>query len=256
MPRVGIGVYKIDNSKVSRVISWALRAGYRNIDTASAYENEEGVGRGIIESGLDRKQVFITTKLAANDFIRPEEAFYESLNKLQTDYVDLYILHWPFVNWKNAWKVVENFYKEGKIKAIGVSNFNINELKEIKKISKIKPVVNQIELNPFLVRNKLIDYCKSEDIAIEAYSPLTRGGRLKDTMLETLAKGYGKTTAQIMLRWGLQRGFLMIPKSETKSHLESNFDVFDFEIQSNDMQKIDSLNENNSPLIYVWGRNC
>ena len=254
IPMVGIGVNNIENSKVSRVISWALKSGYRHIDTASAYENEEGVGRGIRESGFDRDQIFITTKLAANDFPRPEKAFSESLSKLHVEYIDLYLLHWPFVNWINAWSVLEDIYEEGRARAIGVSNFNIEQLEILKNKGRIKPVVNQIEVNPFVVKSKLIDYCQTEGIAVEAHSPLSRGKRLNDTLLETLAKGYGKTTAQIMIRWGLQRDFLMIPKSKKKSHLESNIDVFDFEIEKSDMQKIDSLNENNSPSIYVWGR--
>jgi len=254
IPRIGLGVWKINNEKVSQAISWAIDSGYRHVDTARVYENEQGVGKGILNSGLDRKQVFVTTKLAINDFFRSEKAFYESLSKLQTDYVDLYLLHWPLVNWKGAWNVLENLYEEGKIRAIGVSNFNIKDLEHLKKECRIKPAVNQVELSPFLVRSKLIDYCQSEDIAVEAYSPLTRGKRLNDKTLEFLAREYKKTTAQIMIRWGLQRGLIMLPKSETKSHIESNIDVFDFEIEKSDMKLIDSLNENYTALVPFWGR--
>jgi methylglyoxal/glyoxal reductase len=249
-----LGVWKIDNSRVDQVVVWAFKSGYRHIDTACAYRNETGVGQGIRQSGLSRQQVFITTKLAVQDFFKPETAFLESLNKLKTDYVDLYLLHWPFFNWKNAWKTLEEFYQSGRAKAIGVSNFGINQLQELKKLGGIKPLVNQVELSPFLFREKLIDYCQSEDIAVEAYSPLTRGKRINDPLLTEMSKSLQITPAQIMIRWGLQHNLIMLPKSETKSHIQSNFDVFDFEIDKKDMQKLDQLNENYSALIPGWSR--
>lgn len=254
IPRIGLGVWKIENSKVSQVVSLALETGYRHIDTACAYRNESGVGLGIRQSSLNRQDIFVTTKLAIQDFFKPEKAFSQSLDKLKMDYVDLYLLHWPFLNWKNAWKTLENIYKNGQAKAIGVSNFGIRQLEELKKIGGIKPMVNQVEISPFLFREKLIDYCQSEDIVVEAYSPLTRGKRIDDPTLIGIANSSGKTTAQIMIRWGLQHNLVMLPKSETKSHIQSNYDVFDFEIDKNDMQKLDNLNENYSALIPGWSR--
>jgi len=254
IPRVGLGVWQIENSEVGRAVSWALDYGYRHIDTARVYKNEEGVGKAIHESNLDRNQIFVTTKLAVNDFFRPEKAFSESLARLQLDCVDLYLLHWPFLNWKNAWKALENIYEAGKARAIGVSNFGIKELEALKKVGKIKPAINQVEISPFMARSNLLSYCQSENILVEAYSPLTRGKRLDNTTLETLGREYKKTPAQIMLRWGLQHDLIMLPKSETKSHIESNLDVFDFEIERSDMQRIDSLDENYTALATIWSR--
>lgn len=255
IPRVGLGVWRIDNSMVSEVISWALDAGYRHVDTAKAYGNEEGVGKAINGSSLKREEIFVTTKLAAtNDFFRAEKAFYESLHRLNMEYIDLYILHWPFLNWKNAWKTLEKIYKDGKVRAIGVSNFGIKQLEEFKKLGGMKPMINQVELSPFLNRKKLIEYCKSEGIVVEAYSPLTRGRRINDETISEIAKKYNKSNAQIMIRWGLQQDLIMLPKSTNKSHVESNIQVFDFEISEEDMEKIDSLNENYSALIPGWSR--
>ncbi len=254
IPRVGFGVWKIDNEKVSGVVQTAIKAGYRHVDTARAYKNEEGVGKGIKKSGLDRKKMFVTTKLAVQDFSRPEEEFERSLEKLKMDYVDLYLLHWPFIGWKNAWKELEKIYKEGKARSIGVSNFNIKQLEEIKRMGGMKPMVNQVEISPFINRKELVAYCQTEGIVVEAYSPLTRGKRLGDKVINDLAKEYRKTAAQIMIRWGLQHDLVMLPKSETEEHIKSNIEVFDFEIKAADMKKLDSLNENYSALFPGWSR--
>ncbi|MFA5025296.1 MAG: aldo/keto reductase [Candidatus Shapirobacteria bacterium] len=248
MPRIGLGVWKIDNSKVSQVIKWALEAGYRHIDTAEAYMNEEGVGKGIRESGIPRSEIFVTSKLMIQNFFWAEKSFKESLRKLDLDYIDLFLLHRAFLGWKLAWKVLEKQYKEGKIKSIGVSNFGIKELKEMKKMGEILPMVNQVELSPFLNRQKLVDYCREEGIVVEAYSPLTRGKRLREAILIELALKYKKSVAQIMIRWGLQKDLVVLPKSENKDHIESNFEVFDFEIDELDIKKLDGMDENFSTL--------
>ncbi len=254
IPSVGLGVWRIDNSEVEQSVIWALQAGYRHIDTAVAYRNEIGVGKGVRNIGVARKNIFVTTKLLVFDFFRVKKAFNDSLRRLNLDYVDLYLLHWPFFGWKRAWKVLESIYESGKARAIGVSNFSIEQLKDLKKLGGVVPMVNQIEISPFLYRQKLIEYCQSEGIVVEAYSPLTRGKRLKDMMVVNIAKQYKKAPAQIMIRWGLQHGLVVLPKSADKDRIESNLDVYDFEIEAKDMRKLDALNENYSALIPGWSR--
>lgn len=253
MPRLGIGVWKIENSKTSQVISWALKFGYRLIDTAKVYGNEDGVGHGIIKSGVPRKEIFVTTKLSIYDLLQPEKYFEESLEKLKLEYVDLYLIHHPFIGWQKAWKGLETIYKTGKARAIGVSNFNIEHLEELKKISNITPMVNEVELTPFLYRKELIDYCQGRGIAVDAYSPLSCGKYLDNSTILNIANGYHKSPAQIMIRWGLQHGLIIIPKSETESHIKENLNVFDFEIKKTDMEKLDMLNKNHS-MMPLWSR--
>lgn len=250
IPRIGLGVWKIDNSKVSQVVEWALKAGYRHIDTATAYQNEEGVGQGIRLSGVPRQEIFVTTKIIIYDYFRPEEAIETSLNKLKLDYVDLYLIHRPFLGWKNAWRALEKIYQSGRARSIGVSNFGIHELEALKKMGGLMPMVNQVELSPFLNRQKLVEYCQSHGIIVEAYSPLTRGRRLDNQTVIDLAKKYHQSAAQIMIRWGLQHGLVMLPKSENKKHLENNFAVFNFEINDQDLKKLDSLNDNFTTLPF------
>lgn len=253
MPRIGLGVWKIDDTRVFQTVSWALAARYRHIDTARAYGNEAGVGRGVHQSGLARNQLFLTTKLAISDIFKPEKAFEESLRKLRVDYVDLYLIHWPFFGWKRAWSALEKIYADGRAKAIGVSNFGIGHLRELKRRGGVMPMVNQIELSPFLNRQRLVAHCQSLGIVVEAYSPLTRGKRLADQVLADMARNYKKSPAQIMIRWGLQHDLVMIPKSTSESHIKDNIDVFDFEIEKKDMQKLDALNENYTTLP-GWSR--
>lgn len=253
MPRLGLGVWKIANTKVSQAVVWALKAGYRHIDTATAYGNEVGVGKGIRESGIPRKEIFVTTKLQIYDLLKAESAFEKSLERLGLEYVDLYLIHWPFIGWKSAWTKLEKIYKDGKARAIGVSNFNISHLKELKTISNLTPMVNQVELSPFLQRRELNDFCQSQKIVVEAYSPLTHGKLLGNQTLLNIAKDYKKSPAQIMIRWGLQHNHVLIPKSEKENHIKSNIEVFDFEIDERDMRKLDALNENHS-LFPLWSR--
>lgn len=253
MPRVGLGVWKIKNSNVHQDVVWALKSGYRMIDTAKVYGNEEGVGEGIARSGLKRSEIFVTTKLSIYDLFNAEKAFEESLKRLKLDYVDLYLIHWPFVGWQKAWKDLEKIYKSGRAKAVGVSNFGIKQLEEIKKHSGMTPIANEVEISPFLNRKNLVDYCRNNGIAVIAYSPLTHGYWLNDSKLTEIANIYNKSTAQILIRWGLQKGLIIIPKSENKNHIKENLEVFDFEIKDHDMQKLDGLNRNRS-VFPLWSR--
>ncbi len=249
IPRIGLGVWQIPNDDVSKVVQWAIAAGYRHIDTAKIYRNEEGVGQGIYKSGIKRSDIFVTTKLWITDTLNPNKGLVNSLSRLGLDYIDLYLIHWPFPFWRDIWKNLEKSYKEGRAKAIGVSNFNIDQLKSLKKVCGFNPAVVQVEISPYFFKKELIDYCHSEGIVVEAYSPLTRNKRLNDEFIIDLAKAYKKSGAQIMIRWALQHDLVVLPKSKNKNHLESNIDVFDFEISNDDMKKLDSLNENYSALF-------
>ncbi len=253
MPRLGLGVWQVKNEKTAEVVKWALASGYRQIDTARVYGNEEGVGRGIAESGVDRKDIWVTTKLGVGDIRRAEEAFWQSLARLGMDYVDLYLVHWPMWGWKEAWKGLERIYKSGRARAIGVSNFDRGHLEEMEKFARVMPAVDQVEISPFLQRRELREYCREREIVVEAYSPLTHGKRLHDATIEQTAKKYKKTPAQIMIRWGLQRGIIMIPKSEKREHVESNAEVWDFELEEADMAKLEALDKNESEFP-LWSR--
>lgn len=253
MPQLGLGVWRIPNHKVCQVVKWALGCGYRHIDTAKVYGNEEGVGQAIIESGIPRKDIFVTTKLGIGDILRPQKAFEESLARLKLDYVDLYLIHWPMIFWQSAWKTLEEIYKSGKARAIGVSNFNISNLEELRSFAQVLPAVNQVEISPFLQRRKLVKYCHESKIVVESYSPLTHGRRLADPTLLSVAKKYDKTAAQILIRWGLHNNFVVIPKSHKKEHIEKNVQVFDFKLTHEDMEKLDALDENSS-MFPLWSR--
>ncbi len=249
IPSVGLGVFKSnDGSETENAVTWGLESGYGHIDTAMIYNNEKGVGVGIKNSNIDRKDVFLTTKLWNEDIRqrRGEEAFYESLERLDTDYVDLYLIHWPVDGRLEAWKVLEKLYEEKKVKAIGVCNFQIHHLEELLKVATIKPMINQIECHPYLTNQELIDFSQLNGIAVQAWSPLGGEGApiLKDEALIELSKKYKKTVAQIIIRWNLQRDIIVLPKSVNKDRIASNFDVFDFELSADDMNLISSLNKN------------
>ncbi|MBU9724287.1 MULTISPECIES: aldo/keto reductase [Bacillaceae] len=247
MPWLGLGVYKAeDGNEVKNAIKVALEAGYRSIDTASFYHNEAGVGEALRETDVPREEIFVTTKVW-NDEQGYEEtlkAFESSRTKLGLDVIDLYLVHWPVTGkFKDTWRAMEKLYDEGKVRAIGVSNFNIHHLEYLLKDAKVKPVVNQVEFHPLLTQEELHEFCKKNDIQLEAWSPLTRGHMFDDERLVKLAEKYGKTPAQIILRWDLQKEVVTIPKSVTPARIQSNTEIFDFELSEEDMNILDSCNE-------------
>jgi len=246
MPVIGLGTWKIHGKKAEQAVLCALETGYRLIDTAAIYENEGDVGGALHKSGVPREDIFITTKLWNSDhgYNSTIKACETSLKKLGLSYVDLYLIHWPVEELRNeTWKAMEALLKEGKCRAIGVSNYIRRHLEEILNSSSTIPAVNQIEFNPYLYQKDLLDFCHSHRIQLEAYSPLTRGERLSDPKLISIAKKYDKTTAQILIRWALQLGLIVIPKSSHTERIRDNTNVFDFEISLGDMGIITSLNE-------------
>lgn len=249
IPLLGLGVYQARKGREARdAVGFALEAGYRHIDTASIYTNEGDVGEAVRISGLPREIVFITTKLWRDDFTYDDaiRAFNNSLGLLQMPYVDLYLLHWPVVGLRReAWRAAETLYDEGRIRAIGVSNYMVRHLEEMEAYARIAPAVNQIELSPYNYQHRrdTLDYCRANNIVVEAYSPLTKARKLKDPRLVSIASKYGKTPAQVLIRWGLQKGFVSLPKSSKQHRIIENADVFDFTISAADMDTMDSFNE-------------
>lgn len=254
IPKVGLGTWNIDSKTLSGLVPEAIKIGYRHFDTARKYSNEEGLGEGIKKSGIPREKIFVTSKLWRSDFLRAGEALNASLERLQLEYLDLYLLHWPFFFWTRAWASLENIYHSGKARNIGVSNFNIRELEIMRKRYKIKPFVNQIEISPFYYRKDLIYYCRENNILVEAYSPLTRGYRLNDQKIQKIADKYCRTVPQIMLAWCLQHNFIVLPKTTNLEHLKDNLDTQNIKLLENDMEYLDSLNENYSALSTFWSR--
>ncbi|MFD0776335.1 aldo/keto reductase [Streptomonospora algeriensis] len=249
IPQLGFGVWQVDNSEVTDAVSTALETGYRSIDTAAAYGNEEGVGQALRRSGLARGEVFVTSKLWNSDqgYDTTLQAFDASMARLGLEYLDLYLIHWPVPahdHFVSSWKAMERLYAEGRVRAIGVSNFHPEHLRRILDEGGIVPTVNQIELHPRLTQQELRSFNKEHDIATEAWSPLGQGQLLQDPTVAKLAEAYGKTPAQVILRWHLQTGNIAIPKSATPERIRANFDVFDFELSSGDLEAISGLNEN------------
>jgi diketogulonate reductase-like aldo/keto reductase len=247
MPLLGLGTWNLFNEQAYNAILWALDLGYRLIDTAMIYSNETDIGKALKDTQIPRNEIFITTKVWNTDqgYENTLEAFGKSLKRLMLEYVDLYLIHWPATSLRNqTWEALEKLYKEGKIRSIGVSNYTIRHLKELLNITDITPAVNQFELSPFLYQKDLIDFCQKNRIAVEAYSPLTRGRKLDDGLLQALGKKYNKTSAQILIRWGLQQHFIEIPKSGSKEHLKENADIFDFSLDKEDMGRLNNLSEN------------
>ncbi|NCB91111.1 MAG: aldo/keto reductase [Clostridia bacterium] len=247
MPLLGLGVYKSTGpNEVESAISHALESGYRLIDTASVYKNEEGVGRAIKAASVPREELFITTKVwnTAQRIGNVDGAFERSLERLALDYVDLYLVHWPVPGcYLETWHMLEKIYASGRAKAIGVSNFEIQNLEELFQVSGIVPAVNQIEYHPLLNQSELCKYCQDRGIAVQAYAPLARGAYFsKDTLLQ-IGKKYGKNPAQIGLRWMVQKGISVIPKSSQPEHIQSNSEIFDFELTDIEMMAIDALDE-------------
>lgn len=250
IPEVGFGVWKVPNEDASIIVSQAIDAGYRLIDTAKIYGNEEGVGQAIAKSAVPREDLFITTKLwnADQGYETTLRAFDESLEKLGVDYVDLYLIHWPtpmYDNYIESYKALEKIYRDGRAKAIGVCNFDIEHLQRIIDECDIVPTVNQIECHPYLQQRELKEFCVKHDIKIQAYSPLMNGKTvLNDLVIQKIADEYHKTAAQIILRWHLQTNSLVIPKTVTASRMTENLAIFDFVLSENDLQKIALLDHN------------
>lgn len=247
MPWFGLGVFKVENgSEATESVKAAIKNGYRSIDTAAVYKNEEGVGIGIKESGVAREELFITSKVWNEDqgYDTTLAAFEKSLERLQLDYLDLYLIHWPGKDkYKDTWRALEKLYKDGKIRAIGVSNFQVHHLEELLKDAEIKPMVNQVEFHPRLTQKELRDYCKKQGIQLEAWSPLMQGQLLDNDVLTQIAEKYNKSVAQVILRWDLQHEVVTIPKSIKEHRIIENADIFDFELSQEDMDKIDALNQ-------------
>jgi diketogulonate reductase-like aldo/keto reductase len=249
MPWLGLGVFQTsEGGEVENAVKTALGTGYRSIDTASLYGNEQGVGTGIKESDVPREEIFVTSKVWDSDqgYRSAMQAFEVSLDKLQTDYLDLYLIHWPRGKRSvETWKAMEELYEKGKIKAIGVSNFIVSHLEAFLPECNVPPAVNQVEFHPELVQQELLDYCNSKNIRLEAWSPIIKGKVNDLPVLQALAAKYGKNPVQVTLRWEIQKGVVTIPKSANPERIVSNADIFDFEISDEDMAKIDRLNKNN-----------
>ncbi|MCJ1908345.1 aldo/keto reductase [Planococcus ruber] len=248
MPIMGLGVFKVeDGNVVTEAVKAAIQNGYRSIDTASFYDNEAGVGKGIKESGVPREDLFITTKVWNSDhgYENTLKAFDISLEKLGLEYLDLYLVHWPVRGkYVETWKALEKLYHEGKVKAIGVSNFNIHHLEDILREGEVKPVINQVEYHPHLTQVELREFCEREGIQLEAWSPLKKGELLGDPVIQRLAEKHQKSPAQIILRWDIQNNVLTIPKSIKEHRIIENADIFDFSLEEEDMQEINGLNIN------------
>jgi len=245
IPSLGLGTYQLRGKNVERVVSYALDVGYRHIDTAMAYTNEKRIGTILQQNDVPRADIFITTKLWNIDhgYEAALKAIETSLQKLSLDYVDLYLIHWPVEGFIETWGAMEEILASGKARAIGVSNFMIPHLEKLLATTKVVPFVNQIECTPYLHSREILEYCKKRGITITASSPLTRGTKLDDPRLINIASNYGKSPAQILIRWGIQHGLVEIPKSTQEHRIKENIQVFDFMISKKDMKELDGFNE-------------
>jgi diketogulonate reductase-like aldo/keto reductase len=245
MPYFGLGVYlSEDGQEVINAVKWAIEAGYSHIDTASSYNNEEGVGEGLKQSGIKREDVFVVSKVwnADQGYESTLKAFNDSLERLNLDYLDLYLIHWPVKGkYKDTWRALEHLYRVKKVRAIGVSNFLKHHLEDLLKSAEIVPMVNQMEFHPYLVQQDLIDYCNAHKIQYEAWSPMMQGRIFELESIKKIGLKYGKSPAQVVLRWDLQKGVITIPKSAKKERIIDNASLFDFELSNEDMAYLDSL---------------
>ncbi|REK75015.1 aldo/keto reductase [Paenibacillus paeoniae] len=252
MPGFGLGVFKVEEGPtVVQAVKAAIANGYRSIDTAAIYGNEQTVGQGIqealAENHLTREDIFVTSKVWNADlgYEATLAAYETSLQKLGLDYLDLYLIHWPVQGkYKDAWRALETLYEAGKVKAIGVSNFQIHHLQDVIADAKIKPMVNQVELHPRLTQKELLNFTREQGIQLEAWSPLMQGELLGNEVLSEIGAKYGKSVAQVILRWDVQHGIVTIPKSIKEHRIIENASIFDFELSPEDMERIDALNEN------------
>ncbi len=250
MPSVGLGVYKISDEDMTKVVNAAIDAGYRAFDTAYFYDNEASLGRALKDNGVDRKDLFITTKLW-NDYQGYEktfEYFNKSIENLQTDYLDLFLIHWPCEAdglFLETYKAMEELYEQGKVKAIGVCNFNVHHLEKLMAQSSIKPMVNQIEVHPYFNQQELQEFCDRHDIKVTAWMPLMRNrGLLDNPVIVKIAEKYHKTPAQVVLRWHLAHNRIIIPKSQTPKRIQENIDILDFNLELTEVAEIDALDRN------------
>ncbi|NNG09413.1 MAG: aldo/keto reductase [Arenibacter sp.] len=245
MPYFGLGVYLSEDGKeVANAVNWALQEGYRHIDTASIYKNEAGVGEGIRQSGINRQDLFVVSKVWNDDqgYESTLKAYEDSLNRLQLDYLDLYLVHWPVAGkFKDTWRAMEYLYREKRVRAIGVSNFLQHHLEDLLADAETVPMVNQMEFHPYLVQQDLIDFCNKNNIQYEAWSPLMQGHIFEMEIMKELAQKYNRTIAQIVLRWDLQKGVVTIPKSSKKERIIANADIFNFELAPEDVKLLDGL---------------
>lgn len=253
MPIEGYGVFQIGPEETERCVTDALNVGYRSLDTAATYGNEEGVGKAIKKSSIPREEIFLTSKLWVADqgYDSAKKAFEKTLRKLGTDYLDLYLIHQPFGDYYGSWRAMEEFYKEGKIKAIGVSNFDSARLVDLILNNEIVPAVNQIELHPFVQQEEAIAVMEEYGVKVESWGPLAEGkhGIFEDEMLKKIADKHNKSVAQIILRWHIERGVIIIPKSVRKDRMEENLNIHDFALDQKDMDRIANLEQIENKIV-------
>lgn len=253
MPRLGLGVFKAESGdETKNAVRMAIDAGYRAIDTASFYDNEESVGQGVREASVPREELFITTKVwnFQQGYENTLRSFDESLEKLGLDYLDLYLVHWPVTDkYKDTWRAFEKLYNDGRVKALGLSNFEPHHIEDLLSSATVAPTVNQVELHPYLQQKAVRDACAAHDIIVTAWSPIARGRVLQDPVIQEIAKAHGKSPVQVTIRWELQLGIITIPKSVHEERIKANFDVFDFELSDDEMDRMAALEKGESARL-------